>query len=426
MKSRLDKINAFKINEMKTKLLILGLLTAAIFTSCNKTPDSKEILTKSFDKCQNIENGYYEMQHHIKYMSRKDTSLQIYKCHFKKLKNDSIYSSAFHYQRFSDNKYEGDVLYTGNDFVNYSETDSTGEIMSKKLWAKEIKAYSHNYTFYTPFFNKESSPLPKDSTFSDKKNIFEFKGEEIINNIPCYCIKRTVTPENDSTDMMQTLRIELNYWINKQDYIPIQYTITYDVVMNNDTMYQFEKNVLTTYELNNFKDNNLLELSSIPSYVTLKDYKPYQRPELLAKGTTAPNWTLTSLNDKTISLSDYKGNLVLIDFFYKSCYPCMLELPALQKLHEKYNDKGLKIIGINPYDTKEEDDIDKFLAKHGISYTILLEGKDVAKAYHVSSYPTMYLIDKNGKIIFSRFGYGEGEERELEELIKKNLLLNTK
>jgi len=406
---------------MKNKLLIFGLLTIFILNSCNKIPSPEEILKTSFDKCQIIENGYYEMEHYMKYMSNKDTTLQIYKCYFNKLKDDSIYSTAFHYQMFSENEYKRDILYTGDDFVNYSKNDSTGSIMSKKLWAKDIKSYSHNYTFYSPLVNRESYPLPKDSLFLDKKHVFEFLGEDTINNIPCYHIKMNIIPENDSTEMIKTVRAENNYWINKQDYIPIQYTIAYDLVMNNDTMYQFKKNVLTKYELNNLKSETQLELSSIPSYINLKDYKPYKSPELLPKDTIAPNWSLISLKDKTVNLSDYKGELVLVDFFYKSCYPCMLALPALQNLHEKYNNKGLKVIGIDPYDTKDKDDIDDFLAKRGVTYTVLLGGKDVAKEYHVSGYPTMYLIDKNGKIILSQVGYGEGVEEELEKIIKENL-----
>ena len=406
---------------MKNIIFIIGLLTTLLFASCTDSPNPVEIMKKSFEKSQSIENGYYEMEHYMKYMSSKDTSLQIFKCYFNKLENDSIYSSAFHYEVFSDDEYKRDVLYTGDDFVNYSKNDSTGRIMSKTLWAKEIKSYSHNYTFYSPITNRESYPLPKDSTFLDKKNTFEYMGEETINNNPCYHIRRSIIPENDSTEMMKTIRTEINYWINKQDYIPIQYSIAIDLVMNNDTMYQFEKNVLKKYELNNFKDETQLQLSSIPSYINLKDFKPHKSPELLPKDTIAPNWSLISLKDKTVSLSDYKGELVLIDFFYKSCYPCMLALPALQNLHEKYNDKGLKLIGIDPYDTKEKDDIDNFLAKRGVTYTVLLGGKDVAKEYHVSGYPTIYLIDKEGKIIFTQVGYGEGTEDEIEKIIIENI-----
>ncbi len=408
---------------MKNIFFAIGFLSIWLFSSCSDSPNLEEIMKRSFEKSQSIKNGYYEMEHFMKYISSKDTSLQIFKCRFNKLENDSIYSFAFHYEVFSDDEYKRDVLYTGNDFVNYSKNDSTGIIMSKALWAKEIKSYRHNYTFYSPITNKESYPLLTDSAFFDKKNTFEYLGEETINNNPCYHIRNNIIPENDSIEMVKTLRTEINYWINKQDYIPVQYSIAIDLVMNNDTMCQFEKNVLKKYEFNRFKDKTQIELSSIPSYINLKDFKPHKSPELLPEGTIAPNWSLTSLKDKTVNLSDYKGELVLIDFFYKSCYPCMSALPALQNLHEKYNAKGLKLIGIDPYDTKD-DDIDNFLAKRGVTYTVLLGGKDVAKEYHVSAYPTIYLIDKKGKVLFTQVGYGDETEKKIEELIRKNLCIN--
>lgn len=98
----------------------------------------------------------------------------------------------------------------------------------------------------------------------------------------------------------------------------------------------------------------------------------------------------------------------------------MQALPALQALHMKYKDHGLIIVGIDPYDNKE-DDIAAFLAKRGVTYTVLLEGKEVVKEYRVSAYPTIYLIDKNGNILFIQEGYGKGTEEALEEVIRENL-----
>lgn len=408
------------MEKMKIFALILGLFCSILLSSCSK-PNAEKILKESYEKCQSIKNGYYEMTHYMKYMSDDDTISSNFNCHFEKLPDDTIYSSAFHYQYYRDGEYKSDVLYTGEDFVRYSIKDSTGNIMSKMLWAKEIKSFSHNYTFYSPLTNNKSYPLPEDSAYIDNEHIFEFLGEKIISGTPCYHIKMNITPTIDSTAMFKTLRAENNYWISKQDHIPIQYSLAYDLVMNNDTMYQFEKNVLTRYELDNLKGEEELKLSSIPSHIILKDYEPSKRPELLDLATIAPNWSLISLDDEIVKLTDFKGQIVLIDFFYKSCYPCMQALPALQDLHEKYSDKGLKIIGIDPYDTKEKDDIDNFLAKRGVTYTVLLGGKDVAKEYHVSGYPTIYLIDKEGKVLFTQVGYGEGTEEKLEEVIKQNL-----
>lgn len=403
---------------MKKIVYLTGVLSSVFIISCSK-PDPKIILRKSFEKCQSIANGYYEMTRHMKYMSDTDTLTSFYSCYFKKLPEDTIFSSAFHYQQFDQGEYSRNVLYTGNDFVYYSTNDSAGVIMSKTRWAKDIQAYSHNYKFYLPFTNKKSYPLPEDSAFIDNKHEFEFIGEEYINNIACFHVKMNIIQTHDSTEMMQTIRAENNYWISKQDYLPIQYTIAYDLVMNGDTMYQFEKNELSKHELDTRNQEEHLELASIPSNIKLNDYVPYKRPELLTKDTVAPDWSLSSLDDKIVKLSDFKGKIVLVDFFYKSCYPCMQALPALQNLHEKYKNKGFVLIGINPYDTKEEDEIDVFLAKRGVTYTVLLGGQEVAKNYHVSGYPTMYLIDKAGKVVYSQVGYGEGTDDELEQIIKQ-------
>jgi thiol-disulfide isomerase/thioredoxin len=405
---------------MRKLILIAGILGSLLIASCSK-PDAKAILKKSYEKCQSIENGYYEMKSYMKYMSENDTTSGFFSCYFRKLPDDSIYSSAFHYQYYYDEEYIGAVLYTGDEFVRYSKKDSTGVIMSKTLWAEDIEARRHNYKFYSPLTDKESYLFPDDNAFSDNKRVFEYIGEELINNISCYHVRMNTYPEYDSTDMMQTLRIENDFWIGKHDYIPVQYSIVYELFMDNDTMIQYEMNVLTKYELNTLTDEEQLSLSSIPSYINLKDYQPYKSPELLPKDTIAPQWSLVSLNDETIKLSDLKGKLVLIDFFYKSCYPCMLALPVLQELHEEYYDKGLRIIGINPFDTKEKDDIDNFLSKRGVSFTVLLGGIDVAKEYRVSGYPTIYFIDKEGKILFAKSGYGEGMKEYYEEIIENNL-----
>jgi thiol-disulfide isomerase/thioredoxin len=402
---------------MKFKIFITGMLAVSLSSFGQ---DAKDILKKTYDKCQSIQNGYYEMSRYMKFMSGKDTSKSSFNCYFKKLKDDSLYSSAFHYKQFWEDEYTSDVLYTGNDFVTTYSKDSTGRIMSKEKWAKEIKSYSHNYTLYSPITNRQSKPLPHDSDFIDNSHIFKFIGEENLINVPCYHIQVNEVPENESTGPMEALRIEFHYWITKSDYVPIQFSTAYDMVMNNDTMYQYERDVLNKYEINNLKDENILTLNSIPAYYKMKDFVPYNGPALLPKDTIAPNWELLSLTDEKISLNDLKGQLVLIDFFYMSCYPCMKALPALKSLNEKYKDKGLRIIGIDPYD-KKEDDITTFLSKRGVTYTVLLGGKDAAKDYHVSGYPTMYLIDKTGKIIFIQQGYGETVEKILDDIIAKNL-----
>lgn len=402
---------------MKRILLYFTCIIGFFLSSCS--PNAKEILKKSFDKCQSIENGYYEMTKEMKNMSGSDTSLYSFKCHFKKIKEDTIFSAAFHYQYYKKGRYNKDILYTGEEVVRYSTKDSTGTIMTNKLWADDILKYRHNYTLFTPLVAKDSNPTPDFTDLNDSTNVFTLIGKETIENKPCYHISMSYIPAN--VGMLEVLSVVNEYWIGLKDYIPIQYSTVAVLKMNNDTMYQYEKYRLTHYELDMLADEIPLRLSSIPAFVNLQDYAPKNSPELLEIDTFAPDFTLLSLEDDSISLSDFKGELILMDFFYKSCYPCLLALPTLQSLHEKYENKGLRVIGINPYDTKQNDDIDQFLKKRGINYPILLDAKDVAKDYHVSGYPTIYLIDQHGKIIFSKVGYGEGLDLELEKMIKENL-----
>lgn len=404
---------------MKTNLLTTGLLLLC-FISFGQ--DAKEILKKSYEKCQSIQNGQYKMTNYKKYISNKDTIMSSYNFVFKKLKNDSLCSSAFHYKSFLNDSTSIEAMYTGNDFVTGTSKDSAAIIMTKSLWAKEIKSSAENYLSDSPLSSKKSYPLQHDSDFINNKHVFKFIGEENLKGTLCYHIQVNKIHENNNAMEMKTLREEYHYWINKEDMIPIQHSIAFDLNMANDTMYQYEKNVLNKYEINNLIDENILTLKSIPSFYNLKDYIPVKTPDLLLlpKDTIAPNWELLSLTDKKINLGSLKGQLVLIDFFFKACYPCMLSLPALQALSEKYKSKGLRVIGIDPID-KNKDEIEKFLYKRGITYTVLLSGEDVAKDYHVSFYPTMYIIDKEGKIIFTQGGYEKGVEDTLDEIIKKNL-----
>lgn len=383
--------------------------------------DAKDVLLKSYAACQSVQNGYYEMTKYMKYFTKTDTAETSVNCYFKKLQNDSIYSSAFHYKVSYKNEWVSQMMFTGDDFIRMSLNDSTGIIMSKSIWAKEIKSYLQNCTFYQPLIDKKSYLFINDSGHFDKKYTFKFIGEEEINNFSCFHIQLNKLPESSiKTEGFKPVRIELHYWIRKKDMLPIQYSVTCDMVTDIDTMEQYEKYVLKRVEINNLKNDTILTLKSLPLFYKLKTYEPTTKQHLLPNDTIAPDWNLLSLKDEKIGLTNLRGKLVLIDFFYMSCYPCLLALPKLETLYEKYKEKGVVIIGIDPYD-KKEDGIDKFLAKRGVNYPVLLKGRDVAKDYHVSGYPTMYLIDKNGKILFRNTGYWMDFEDILDGIIKRNL-----
>lgn len=130
-----------------------------------------------------------------------------------------------------------------------------------------------------------------------------------------------------------------------------------------------------------------------------------QKSPLLAVGSQAPNWTLMDSDGKKLSLTQLKGKLVVIDFFFIGCYPCMLALSPSNKLHEQFKNKKVVILSMSERDKASS--VNAFKKQYRIPYPIYIGAKDVVQNYHVTGFPTFYFIDKSGKIVEATNDYTE-------------------
>jgi thiol-disulfide isomerase/thioredoxin len=409
---------------MKKHYLISGFLLVTIISPfvTSSAQNAKEILEKSYATCRKIQNGHYTMTRHWKSVMGNDTLILSYTCYFRKLENDSVYPKAFHDIRFLNGQCLGEKLFTGQEIVSANPGDSTAEIASKgNFLSEEVQNYDHEGTFYEPLIKKTVYPFMDDSGHFEKGYTFTLLSEEQVSTISCYCIKvnkNTEIPEGQ--EGFRPSKKEYYYWIDTNTMIPIAYAEHFVWEKNKPPMDQYQKYTLDKYEINSSIDDSIFTLKSIPPFYKLKTFTPDPPTPLLPKDSVAPQWSLHSLKGEIINLSDYKGKVVLVDFFYESCAPCMLALPKLMSLYEKYKSKGLAVIGIDPVD-KKENDLKSFLAKRGVTYDVLLGGKDIERDYHLSGYPAVYILDKNGKILFDLSGYGAGVEYFYEDIIVKAL-----
>ncbi|MBK6828744.1 MAG: TlpA family protein disulfide reductase [Chitinophagaceae bacterium] len=210
-----------------------------------------------------------------------------------------------------------------------------------------------------------------------------------------------------------------DFWIIKDNFLPIQYATTIDMMNGNMPMQQFAQYTLKTYSINWPDIKKKYDITDAPPYYRLKNYEPYQRKDQLPNGTAAPALSGKNIDGKKISLDDYKGKVVLIDFFYMACAPCILSFPHIKEIYHKYADSGVVVLGVNPVDKKEAQ-LRSFLKKYEISYPVILPDEDITtKNYVVQGYPCFYLVDKKGKIAFSLPGFGQGVEVLIEENIRK-------
>ena len=135
------------------------------------------------------------------------------------------------------------------------------------------------------------------------------------------------------------------------------------------------------------------------------------------EGKPAPAFTLKNLQGQSIALSNFKGKVVLADFWGSFCLPCVAQLPYLETLHKKYGDKGFSVIGIS-VDEKPAP-VQKVLKKAKASYPQLRATPQVWSAYKVNTLPTMILIGRDGRII-KRYG-GEADKKAMEAQIQRAL-----
>ena len=137
-------------------------------------------------------------------------------------------------------------------------------------------------------------------------------------------------------------------------------------------------------------------------------------------GSIAPKFTLKDINEKTVSLDDFKGKYVLIDFWASWCGPCREELPYIKELYKKYHNQGFEIISVAKDDKTES--WKKAIANENIeSWNHLFATKDnstIITDYFVNGIPHKLLIDKNGVIIGKWKGSGEINKHDLQKLIR--------
>jgi thiol-disulfide isomerase/thioredoxin len=185
--------------------------------------------------------------------------------------------------------------------------------------------------------------------------------------------------------------------VDKITYLPVE------IIQVNDGNTDFIKTSFT--ELN----TAAIEPTELSWYYStyIGEYKqalPKESIPLIAVGADAPDFSLPIYNQTgNATLSGLHEQVVLLDFWIRNCGPCISSVPEINALKAKFAGKPFKILSINAYDLKK--DIESFYIKHHINYDVLMLGRETAEKYGVPGFPTIVLINKEGKVIYSSVGF---------------------
>jgi peroxiredoxin len=125
----------------------------------------------------------------------------------------------------------------------------------------------------------------------------------------------------------------------------------------------------------------------------------------------APSWSLKGMDGKLVKSEDFKGKVLVVDFWATWCGPCVKEIPGFIELEKKYGKQGFAVVGISMDDSS--DPVKKFIKRKKVNYKIVMGDSKVTRDFGgISAIPRTFVIDRKGNIVHDHIGYGSMESFE--------------
>jgi len=159
------------------------------------------------------------------------------------------------------------------------------------------------------------------------------------------------------------------------------------------------------------KNLTRLMMLTVAALLSLASYAVELREE-------APDFTLKSLDGSNLRLQEYRGQVVLINFWASWCGPCRQEMPLLDRLHNRYEDTGFAVLGVNV--EGEIEPAQKVVDKTRVGFPVLLDAEQkVSEIYALEAMPSTVVVDRDGVVRYVHRGYKPGDEAKYVEVVKQ-------
>ncbi|WP_316783236.1 redoxin domain-containing protein [Pedobacter frigiditerrae] len=391
-------------------IFIILMLCITAIASKGQVPETKVILEKVSEAVKNIQSGEYLFHSRNSTMtSGEDTSVSYRKFQYGFEANPQDALIGYKIVSNPTEKNSVHTIFDGNHLYSNSTWNGNLEVADAVKDSLMIKNRKGTAGWSPLFFYLESQlrAYLKPALASKLKML----GTESVEGKDCYKFKfEANNPSGSST--------ELVYYVQTDSFLPVKMTASFKKPLGKVEQVQLFEYWLTNIVLNNKIDPKRFEKSSM-SYVLEKKYiEEIDNPESLLKiGSKAPAWQLKSIEGKPVNSTDFAGKIVIMDFWFKSCIPCVEQMMALQELHSKFKDDQVVIIGVNTLDDPIKDKLAAFLKNRNIKSLNVIGGKAIEKRFNVVAAPTLYVIGKDGKVLYGLEGYSTSLVKDITDLI---------
>jgi thiol-disulfide isomerase/thioredoxin len=159
------------------------------------------------------------------------------------------------------------------------------------------------------------------------------------------------------------------------------------------------------------------------AFFTKKEYRENRENNMITNlGKKLTDWELPELKNGTfVNPSKLKGNVILLEFWFKNCGGCVMAIPSMNKIKTKFKGDNFKIYGVEFIENHSKDNLEKYINEQNILYPSLYKGKTIASNFGIRSAPTFMIVDKNGTIIHIKSGFSKENMDEINDIIETNL-----
>lgn len=376
---------------MKIKSILLSIVCLFLF-SCKESPE--KTIHKVIENYRNHNNITYDISYEVRPMMSDST--------FK-------YKASVALERLPE-----DSVFGGKLFLNFKDVNLKKIYDLEKIFIiieKEKMITQFNDPRNEKFAIKGNFPgnvietyfLHPDKLLENLEDR-EIKSEDLGSQIKITLINQDISIEELRIDKSNWSINEISLKVFEDDWVQEEIWKLSNIIFNS-LKPDFFKNQIEDLPEDYLTEEYIEPEKDFYALLPIKN----EAPPIF--GNFFPNYSEQSKTDF--------DKITVLDFWYTTCYPCIKSIPELNELHEKYGSK-IQIIGVNDKNNKAKDSlgIKKFLSHYPINYDILLTDK-VPREYNIKAYPTIYIIDKNGKVAFSQIGFSENFYEKLDTNIKQ-------